>query len=46
MGSGIPFIQAGAKAPDFSLASQDGRKIRLSDYAGKLLILVMISSPS
>lgn len=28
-------LAPGAKAPDFSLAGSDGRKYRLSEYAGK-----------
>lgn len=32
-------LKEGAKAPDFSLPSHDGRKVRLSDYLGKQVVL-------
>jgi peroxiredoxin (alkyl hydroperoxide reductase subunit C) len=32
-------IQAGAKAPDFSLPDQDGNDVSLSDFAGGKLVL-------
>ena len=32
-------IEVGSKAPAFSLAADDGRKISLKDYAGRKLIL-------
>src|SRR4051794_28170599 len=33
-------IEAGTKAPDFSLPDQDGNQVSLSDFAGKKLVLV------
>ena len=33
-------IEAGTKAPDFSLPDQDGNKVSLSDFAGRKLVLV------
>jgi peroxiredoxin len=33
-------IEAGTKAPDFSLPDQDGNEVSLSDYAGRKLLLV------
>ena len=33
-------IEAGTKAPDFSLPDQDGNQVSLSDFAGKKLMLV------
>jgi peroxiredoxin len=33
-------IEAGAKAPDFSLPDQDGNDVSLSDFAGRKLVLV------
>jgi peroxiredoxin len=33
-------IEAGSKAPDFSLRDQDGNEVSLSDYAGQKLMLV------
>ena len=33
-------IEAGAKAPDFSLPDQDGNEVSLSDFAGRKLVLV------
>ena len=33
-------IEAGAKAPDFTLRDQDGEKVSLSDFSGTKLILV------
>ena len=32
-------LKEGAKAPDFSLPSHDGRNVRLSDYQGKQVVL-------
>jgi peroxiredoxin len=32
-------IEAGSKAPDFSLPDQDGNQISLSDFAGQKLVL-------
>ena len=32
-------IEAGAKAPDFSLPDQDGNQVSLSDFAGQKLVL-------
>jgi peroxiredoxin len=33
-------IEAGSKAPDFSLPDQDGHQVSLSDFAGLKLVLV------
>jgi len=33
-------IEAGTKAPDFTLPDQDGNQVSLSDFAGKKLVLV------
>ncbi len=33
-------IEAGTKAPDFSLPDQDGHQVSLSDFAGRKLVLV------
>jgi len=33
-------IEAGTKAPDFSLRNQDGDEVSLSDFAGRKLLLV------
>ncbi|HEX3562476.1 MAG TPA: redoxin domain-containing protein [Solirubrobacterales bacterium] len=33
-------IEAGTKAPDFSLPDQDGNEVSLSDFAGSKLLLV------
>jgi len=35
----MPLIDPGRKAPAFSLKDQHGRTVRLSDYAGRYLIL-------
>ena len=32
-------IEAGAKAPDFSLPDQDGNEVSLSDFAGRKLVI-------
>jgi peroxiredoxin len=32
-------IKAGAKAPDFSLPDQDGKRVSLGDFAGRNLVL-------
>ena len=32
-------IEAGSKAPAFSLFADDGRRISLKDYAGRKLVL-------
>ena len=32
-------LEAGSKAPPFSLASDDGGTVTLADYAGKRLVL-------
>jgi peroxiredoxin len=32
-------IEAGSKAPDFSLPDQDGNQVALSDFAGRKLVL-------
>lgn len=32
-------LKEGAKAPDFSLLSHDGRKVRLADYLGTTVVL-------
>jgi len=34
--------QAGEKVPDFVLVNQDGKKIHLRDYAGKVLVVTFI----
>jgi peroxiredoxin len=33
-------IEAGARAPDFTLRDQDGNEVSLSDFAGRKLLLV------
>ena len=33
-------IEAGTKAPDFALRDQDGEEVKLSDFAGRKLLLV------
>ena len=33
-------IEAGTKAPDFSLPDQDGNRVSLADFAGRKLVLV------
>ena len=33
-------IEAGTKAPDFALRDQDGNEVKLSDFAGRKLLLV------
>ena len=33
-------IQAGAKAPDFTLPDQDGNKVSLADFRGQAVVLV------
>ncbi len=35
----MPAISVGKKAPDFTLPDQDGKEQRLSDYAGKWVLL-------
>ncbi len=37
----MAIIEAGAQAPDFSLESQDGDTIKLSDYQGKKNVLLV-----
>jgi peroxiredoxin len=32
-------VEAGAKAPDFSLPDQDGNEVSLSDFAGRKLVI-------
>ena len=32
-------LEAGAKAPDFTLRDKDGNEVRLSDYRGKKVVL-------
>ena len=32
-------IRVGEKAPDFELTASDGRKIKLSDFAGRIVLL-------
>jgi peroxiredoxin len=32
-------VKTGAKAPDFSLQDQNGNTVKLSDYAGKIVVL-------
>ena len=34
-----PMIGAGDKAPDFALPDQDGREVKLGDFAGQMLVL-------
>ena len=38
-GSMRPMIEAGEKAPDFDLPDQDGREVKLGDFAGQMLVL-------
>jgi len=35
----MTLLNAGMKAPGFSLADQDGKTVRLSDLAGKNVVL-------
>jgi cytochrome oxidase Cu insertion factor (SCO1/SenC/PrrC family) len=35
--------EAGSLAPDFAATTSDGQKVRLSDYRGKPLMLLMVS---
>lgn len=35
----FPMLKVGDKAPDFEVSDHLGRKVRLSDYAGKNLVL-------
>ena len=37
----MSIIEAGAEAPDFSLESQDGETIKLSDFRGKKNVLLV-----
>jgi cytochrome oxidase Cu insertion factor (SCO1/SenC/PrrC family) len=39
-GCGGPQMRPGTTAPDFSLTTLDGRKVSLSDYRGKPVLLV------
>ena len=32
-------IESGEKAPDFALPDQDGREVKLVDFAGQMLVL-------
>lgn len=32
-------LELGKKAPDFALADQDGRTVRLSDFKGKRVVV-------
>jgi peroxiredoxin Q/BCP len=32
-------LQVGSKAPEFELTADDGRKVKLSDYRGKRVVL-------
>ncbi len=32
-------IEPGDKAPDFALPDQDGREVKLGDFAGQMLVL-------
>jgi peroxiredoxin len=32
-------VEPGVKAPEFSLQSQDGKTVKLSDYSGKIVVL-------
>ena len=32
-------IEEGSRAPDFTLANQDGKRISLKDFAGKRVLL-------
>jgi peroxiredoxin Q/BCP len=38
-GGSVPLIESGKKAPAFALKDQDGRLHRLSDYAGRPVVL-------
>jgi peroxiredoxin Q/BCP len=38
-GTVFPMIEAGEKAPEFTLPDQDGREVSLSDFAGRTLVL-------
>ena len=40
----LSVVGVGDEAPDFSLPALDGRKVRLSDYAGSKVILFMWAS--
>ena len=35
----MALIGVGARAPAFTLTNQDGKKVSLSDYAGKYVLL-------
>ena len=38
-GTVFAMIEAGEKAPEFTLPDQDGKEVSLSDYAGRTLVL-------
>ena len=35
-------LEAGDKAPDFSVEDQDGNTVKLSDFKGKKLVLTLL----
>jgi thioredoxin-dependent peroxiredoxin len=35
----MPMLEEGARAPDFSATDHNGETVKLSDYAGKYLLL-------
>jgi len=39
LGGGKPGVEAGQRAPDFTLADANGRPVRLADFAGKPVVL-------
>lgn len=39
MASDAPWIEEGAKAPDFTLASDDGTKVKLSQFRGQPVVV-------
>jgi peroxiredoxin len=39
----LPSPAIGSKAPDFSLKDQDGKDVKLADYAGKIVVLEWVN---
>ena len=39
LGGGKPGVEAGQRAPDFSLPDANGKQVRLADFAGKPVVL-------